>query len=130
MFQFHGYPKYLEDAGKALGYSLRVIDRSRRQVAVGECATQLSQVMSAHPAARREIMSHALERAQALEVASVAARAMYDEMHDEAFPPEPVVVAAVEPDPDSAIAAIGFELNEDVVVRTSAKPNRTRKVEP
>lgn len=88
-FQFTGHPKYLEAAGSSLGHHARVVDRARRQPAVGECAGLLAQSLEVHPAARREILMHARERVDALHVAYLAALAMHDEVRAVALPPEP-----------------------------------------
>lgn len=91
-FQFSGHPKYLVEAGCELKLPVSVVDRSRRQPAVGECANLLSQAIDAHPAHRREILSHARERVEALAVAHKASLAMYDEVVGQLFPPAPAPV--------------------------------------
>lgn len=111
-YQFAGHPKYLEAAAVKLGYSIYVTDRARRQPAVGECANLLSQVLDAHPAARREMLDHAHERVFALAVAHEAAKAMYDEVRDVVFPP-------VVPDP------VTWSDNTELT-----KPARHRKATP
>lgn len=108
-FKFSGHPDYLRDAGCELKVPAHVVDRSRRQPAVGECSSLIAQAIDTHPNNRREILSHARERVEALAVAHKATLAMYEQAVAYFFPP------AVEPEP---------------VSDPDHKPGRRRRVEP
>lgn len=118
-FVFAGHPGYLVEAGRKLDVPAHVVDRARRPMLVSEPAGLLSQATTAHPAARREILAHARDRVDAFRVALAACEAMYAEVQESLFPPEPAVVAE----------AFGVEPVE-AELTASPQPRRTRKANP
>jgi hypothetical protein len=118
-FVFSGHPSYLVAAGRELGLPIHVVDRARRPLSVSDAAGLLSQATTVHPAARREILSHARERIDAFRVAWTAAEAMYRDVQESLFPPEPTEVAG----------SFGVEPVEAELTPEPFKPRRTRKAD-